>query len=194
MTKATLTGLLGGLTTLLTLTLPLRAAEEGRAPRAYAVLVGVGKFSDAAITARPHAEDDAKSLYDVFTDKAHLGIPKDRVRLLLGGAADKERNSQEATRDNILKAAAWVVKEARRDDLVLFVYVGQGAALGERGDRIAYFATDTSVKDLAKTAVLASSPARAVTITRKRVGWRSAVMGEARGGTAGARRPPYRSG
>src|SRR5262249_38296732 len=111
MTKATLIGLLGGLIVLLTLALPLRAAEEAKAPRAYAVLIGVGKYSDSAINTRPHAEDDAKALYDLLTDGKYLGIPKDHVKLLLGGAADKERHSQEATRDNILDAAKWVAKE-----------------------------------------------------------------------------------
>src|SRR5262245_14661215 len=82
MTKATLTGLLGGLTTLLILALPLRAADEARAPRAFAVLIGVGKYSDAAINSRAHAEDDARALYDLVTDKAYLGIPRDHVRLL----------------------------------------------------------------------------------------------------------------
>src|SRR5262249_2664105 len=157
MTKATLRGLLGGLAALLALALPLRAAEEARAPRAYAVIVGVGKFSDAAIKARPHAEEDAVALYDLFTSKDHLGVDKDHVKLLLGGAKDEKRNSQEATKDNILKAAKWVAGEAKRDDLVLFAFVGQGAAIGERADRIVYFATDSSVKDPIKTAVLATA-------------------------------------
>jgi carboxyl-terminal processing protease len=157
MTKAKLTGLLGGLAALLVLSLPLRAAEESKEPKAYAVLVGAGHFSDAAITSRPHAEDDAKALYDLLTDPKYLGVPKDHVKLLLGGAADKDRNSQEATKDNILKEAKWVATQAKRDDLVIVAFIGQGAALGERGDRIAYFATDSSVKDPAKTAVLASA-------------------------------------
>ena len=157
MTKATLTGLLGGLTVLLTLALPLRAAEEAKAPKAYAVLIGVGKYSDGAINGRPYAEADVKALYDLLTDSQYLGIPKDHVKMLLGGAADKERNSQEATRDNILAAAKWVAKEAGRDDLVILTYIGQGAALGERGDRIAYFATDSSVKEPLKTAIPATA-------------------------------------
>ena len=135
------------------------AAGRGsaRAPSAYAVLIGVGKYSDAAIQSRPHAEDDVKALYDVFTDPKYLGIPKDHVKLLLGGATDKERNSQEATKDNILKAAHWVAGEAKPDDLVILTYIGQGAALGEHGDRITYFATDSAVKDPTKTTVLATT-------------------------------------
>jgi C-terminal peptidase prc len=156
MRKATLTGLLGALAVLPALALPLRA-EEARKPQSYAVLVGVGKYDDASIQARPHAEDDAKALYDLFTNKDHLGVPGDHVKLLLSGARDEKRHSQEATKDNILKAAKWVATEAKRDDLVLFAFVGQGAALGEHADRIAYFAADSSVKEPAKTAVLATA-------------------------------------
>src|SRR5258708_7537587 len=100
MSQATPTGLLGGLAVLLVVTLPLRA-EEVRQPQSYAVLVGVAKYSDAAIQPRPHAEDDVKALYDLFTNKDHLGVPADHVKLLLGGAQDEKRNSQEATRENI---------------------------------------------------------------------------------------------
>jgi len=157
MSKAMLRGLLGGLTVWLVLVLPLRAAEEVRTPNAYVVLIGVGKYSDAAIQSRVHAEDDVKALYDVFTDKVYLGVPKDHVKLLLGGVRDEKRNSQEATKENILKAASWLAKEAKRDDLVIFALIGQGAALGEHADRMAYFATDSDVKDPVKTAVLASA-------------------------------------
>ncbi len=157
MTKATLRGLLGGMTIWLVLALPLRAAEDVGKPSAYVVLIGVGKYSDAAIQSRPHAEDDVQALYDVFTDKAYLGMPKDHIKLLLGGAKDEKRSSQEATKENILQAAKWLAKEAKRDDLVVFTLIGQGAALGEHADRMAYFATDSDVKDPVKTAVLATS-------------------------------------
>jgi C-terminal peptidase prc len=156
MTRATLRRLLGGLIVLVILALPLHA-EESRAPRTYAVLIGVGTYSDAAIQGRPHAEADVQALYDLFTDKQYLGVPAENVRLLLGGAKDEKRHSQEATRENILKAAKWLATEARRDDLVLFAYIGQGAALGEHADRIAYFSTDSSVKEPVKTAVLATA-------------------------------------
>src|SRR5262249_45995896 len=76
---------------------------------------------------------------------------------LLLGTTDKERGSQQASRDNILKAVRWATTEARRDDLVLFALIGQGAALGERGDRITYFASDSDVKDASRTSVLAAA-------------------------------------
>jgi len=84
-----------------------RRAEAGNPLRVG--LIGAGKFSNAAIQGRAHAEDDAKALYDLLTDPKYLGVPKDHVKLLLGGAADKDRHSEEATRDNILKAAGRTV-------------------------------------------------------------------------------------
>jgi C-terminal peptidase prc len=157
MTKAMRTGLLGGLLAVLALAVPARAAEEAATPRAYVVLVGISRYDDKAIHPRPHAEDDVKALYDLFTSKDYLGADKDHVRLLLGGAADAGRNSRPATRENILQAARWVADKAKRDDLVIFAFVGQGAALGERADRACYLASDSTVKDMAKDSVLAAS-------------------------------------
>jgi C-terminal peptidase prc len=156
MTKVKLTGLIGGLIAALAIVLPSPAAEEAAPSRAFAVLVGIGKYADGKIQPRPHAEEDIKALYDLVTNKDYLGVEKERVRLLLG-TPDAGRHSQAATKENILKAAHWVAGEAKKNDLVIFAFVGQGAALGERGDRIAYLASDSTVKDMAKNSVLASA-------------------------------------
>ncbi len=157
MTKAMRPGLVGSLLALLALPLPFQAAEKTPNPKTYAVLVGIGKFSDPAIKSRPHAVDDARALYDLFTSKEHHGMPRDQVKLLLSGPIDKERSSEVASRGNILQAVRWLAQQAGRDDRVLFAFIGQGAALGQRGDRIAYFATDSDVKDTARTGVLATA-------------------------------------
>src|SRR6266849_10520055 len=47
-------------------------AEEKKSPQTYVVLVGVSTFDDPAIHARPVAENDAKDLYKLFTNKDHL--------------------------------------------------------------------------------------------------------------------------
>src|SRR5690348_15217777 len=113
MTKAMLTGLLASLAVALA-ALPARAAEpdkaEAKASQPYVVLIGVSDYADKQINSRPHAEDDAKALYDLFTDKDYLGADADHVKLLLG-KEDKERHSEPATRENILKALEWL-KEA----------------------------------------------------------------------------------
>src|SRR5262249_14664494 len=93
---------------------------------------------------------------DLVTNKDYLGVDADHVRLLLG-KEDAQRKSQPATKDNIVKALEWL-KDAKQDDLVVFAFFGEGASLGERGDRHCYFASHSTLKDRAKTA---PAPARA---------------------------------
>src|SRR6266852_1240543 len=112
MTKARLTGLLTGLVLALLVTLPLRAAEA--TPQSYVVLVGISQYADQQIKPRPHAEADAKALYDLFTNKDYLGVDADHIRFLLG-SPDAKRNSEPATRENILKALHWIGTKAKRD-------------------------------------------------------------------------------
>lgn len=150
MMKALTKSLLAALVLLLVIVVPVRAADE-RA-QTYVIVVGIDRPADARIKPRPHAEADAQALYDLFTSKDYLGVPADHVRLLLGGN-DAQRQSEEASRANILKALQWVVGKARRNDLVLFVYIGGGAPLGERA---CYFAADSTYKDRAKNAVAAA--------------------------------------
>lgn len=125
----------------------VRAADEPAQP--YVVLVGIDKYADAHIKSRKHAEADAKAMYDVFASKDYLGVSPKNIKLLLG-SADSTRPSELATRANILKALTWAEKKARRDDLVVFAFFGNGAPLGERS---CYFATDSTFKNRAKDAV-----------------------------------------
>jgi C-terminal peptidase prc len=132
-----------------------QAAEESKDPQAYVVLVGISDYADKAIKPRPHAEDDIKALYDLLSKKDYLGTDASHIRLLLG-KEDAARHSQPATRDSILKALKWAAASARRDDLVLFAFFGQGGPVGDSGERRCYFASDSTVKDRAKNAVAAS--------------------------------------
>ncbi len=154
MTKAVTFRWLAVLFAALALALPARAAEE-RQPQRFVVLVGISDYKDTQIKPRPHAEADVKGLYDVFTDKQYLGVAKDHVRLLLG-SADKERNSEPATRENILKALQWIAKDAKPNDLVIFAFVGEGGPLGENGDRRCYFTSDSTFKGRDKDALAAT--------------------------------------
>src|SRR5262249_7925044 len=92
---------------------------------------------------------DTKALYDLFTDKTYLGADKANVHLLLG-TPDEKRNSEPATKANILKALGDVAAKARRDDLVLISLIGQGAPLR---DRTCFLSSDATFKDRAKNAV-----------------------------------------
>jgi C-terminal peptidase prc len=133
----------------------LQAAAEKKPSRPHIVLIGISDYADKQIKPRPHAEDDAKALYDLFTDKQYLGADPKNVRLLLGKEDDK-RHSRPATRKNILDAIHWLATTAKRDDLVIFAFFGEGGSLGERGDRICYFASDSTLKGRVKDAVAAA--------------------------------------
>ena len=132
-----------------------RAEEVSKAAQAYVVLVGISDYADKAIKPRPHAEADVKALYDIFTNKDYLGADAKHVRLLLG-KPDEARHSEPATRENILKSFKWLAGAAKRDDLVIFGFFGQGGPVGDTGERRCYFASDSTVKDRAKNAIAAS--------------------------------------
>src|SRR5207248_423916 len=112
----------------------------------FVVVVGIDKYQDAQIKPRLRAEADAKALAELFLNKGNLGAEKDHVKLLLGSAVGAEK----ATKDNILKALAWLEKSAKKDDLVIFAVFGNGAALDKRS---CYFAVDSTFKNRAKDAV-----------------------------------------
>jgi C-terminal peptidase prc len=131
---------------------PARASEPDESVgQPYIVLVGVSDYADKQILPRPTAENDARSLYDLFASKGHLDVDAGHIKLLLG-AQDKTRPSEPATRANILKALEWAAKSARKDDLVIVGLFLQGAPVGERG---CYFAKDSTFKGRAKDAVAA---------------------------------------
>ena len=152
--KVTLSGALSILVLMLAGAFPVRAAEEKAAastPQTHVVLVGINDYADKQIKPRKFAEEDAKALYDLFSDNRYLGVDGDHIRLLLGNA-DEKRHSQPATRANIIKALHDAVAAARAKDLVIFTFIGQGAPLGER---TCYFATDSTFKDRLKNSVAA---------------------------------------
>jgi C-terminal peptidase prc len=127
-----------------------RAADDSKS-QPYIIIVGIDQYKDAQILPRKHAEADAKLLYDVFTNPAQLSIDAAHVKLLLG-KDDPKRHSEPATKDNVLKSLTWVVDNAKKDDLVLFVYLGEGAPVG---DRTCYFTVDSEFKTRDKTALFA---------------------------------------
>ena len=138
------------------------ASGKKKDSRPHIVLIGISDYKDPQIKPRKHAEDDAKALYDLCTSKDFLpGVDPANVRLLLGKVDDK-RPSKEATRANILEAMHWLAsaRGAKRDDLVVFAFFGEGASLGERGDRTCYFASDSTLKGRVKDAVDAADIAQ----------------------------------
>lgn len=165
MTQAMLTRWLGAVLALGLLALPLRAeqpkSELDKTSHPYVVLVGISNYADKQIKPRSHAEDDAKALFELFTDKKYLGVDADHSRLLLGDSA-KVPGSQPATRDNILKALHWISENAKTNDLVIFGYFGEGGPLGDTGAQRCYFASDSTFAGRDKDAVAASEMGEAL--------------------------------
>jgi carboxyl-terminal processing protease len=151
MTKAMWTGVVTAACAVFALTAAARA--DDKKPQQYVVLVGVSKYADKDILPRAHAEDDAKALYDLYTDKNYYGVDAGHARLLLGAAA---------TRQAILDALKWVAKEAGPNDPVIFGFFGDGASQGELGDHHCYFAADSTFKGREKDAVADSEVAEAL--------------------------------
>ena len=133
---------------LFTLSTPQVSADEPN-NQPYVILVGIDDYKDKQIVDRVHAEEDAKSLYKLFADKEFLGVDEAHIKLLLGDSSNHPK-SQQATRTNILNALKWAIKNAKRDDLVIYVFIGQGAPIGERA---CYFAVDSTFTDRKKDAV-----------------------------------------
>ena len=86
---------------------PLGPRRKPSRSQPYVVLVGISEYADKHIKPRPHAEDDAKALYDLFTNKDYLASTR-TTSGCCWAATDAGRNSQLATKENILKALRWV--------------------------------------------------------------------------------------
>ena len=157
MTKPKFLGLVTGLMLALFAAMPVRAGEA--APHAYAVVIGISQYGDKQIKPRPQAEADAKALYDLFASKDYLGLDSEHARLLLG-SVDATRKSEPATQENIMKAVHWAASSAKTDDLVLFVFIGQGAPVSDSGNLLGYLASNSTLKDRTKTAVASADLAQ----------------------------------
>lgn len=120
------------------------AAENGKSQGPYLVAVGVGEFTDKAISPRPTADADAKALHALLTDKRYLGVSADRAKLL---------TSAGATREAVVKAVEAAVASTGGDDTVILAFFGRGSSTG---DKPCFFTHDSTVKERAKTALLMS--------------------------------------
>ncbi|MCE9567232.1 MAG: S41 family peptidase [Planctomycetes bacterium] len=105
----------------------------------YLVSIGVGEFRDKAIHPRPTADADAKALYGLLTNKAVLGIPADRAKLL---------TSADATREGIVKAIDTAVDATSKGDLLIIAFFGSGSSVA---DKPCFFTPESVFKDRAKT-------------------------------------------
>ncbi len=131
----------------------IASAEDTAAPAKgpYVVIVGVGAFTDPAISPRPTAEADARAFYDLFVNKDyHDGA--DRVKLLTA-TPDEARKSTPATRENIVAALNHAVEQTGKNDMIIVTMFGRGAS---SGDQTCFFTAETKFKERAKTGLLGS--------------------------------------
>ena len=120
----------------------------------YVVLIGVGASKDQAIKPRPHADADARALYELLSDSKYLKCPPDHIRLLTSDAeTNRTHSARSATHENIVQALHWATSSATEDDMILVCWIGQGAPVS---DRTCYFASDSTLTNRAKDAVSAA--------------------------------------
>ena len=91
-------------------------AIEGDFERGYALLIGIGKYDNLSRLEKTVV--DAKDLYDLLTDPARAGYPRDHVRLLL----DKQ-----ASKGAISNALDDLAHRVGPDDTVVISISGHGA-------------------------------------------------------------------
>ncbi len=132
-----------------TVAAPARAADSvltlANGPgKPYLVAVGVGQFKDPAIHARPTADADAKSLHQLLTDPAVLGIAADRAKLLTSATASKSA---------IVKAIEAGIEATDKDDLLIIALFGRGSSVA---DKPCFFTAESVFKDRAKTTLTPS--------------------------------------
>ena len=152
---------LGAVLALGLLALSVRATDDKKAekdkppqPQTYVVLVGISNYGDKQIKPRAHAEEDAKALFELLTNKKYLGVDADHSRLLLGDSA-KVPGSQPATRKTFSNPCDWIADKATSNDLVIFGFFGEGGPMGESGSHRCYFTTDSTFEGREKNALAA---------------------------------------
>ena len=114
-----------------------------RAPRGYAVVIGISTYKNLAPTENlAFAEKDAENLYSALISKEAGNIDFENVRKLIGA---------QATLENIRDALeVWLPSHAQETDRVVVYFVGHGVADQEgRGYLVPY---DIDTRRLAETA------------------------------------------
>ncbi len=98
---------------------------EGRERSAAALVVGVGDYTHAALTALPCAPRDAVAVFRLLVDADVCGFPRERVKLL---------RNEKAQRDAVVDALSRWLPEAGRGAEVVFVFFAGHGMVGRVGD------------------------------------------------------------
>lgn len=108
---------------------PDPAAEDQSQPfgSTYAVVVGIGRYRDAAIPPLRFAHADALAFRDLLINSERAGLPPENVKLLL---------DEEATLFGLKDMlSGWLYREAGKDSTVLLYFAGHGDIENDRSGR-----------------------------------------------------------
>ena len=121
----------------------VRALPDGiKPPARYALVIGVGTFSDPRIPRLPACPRDASEIAKVLTDPAAGMFPKDHVNLLL---------DEQVTPENVKDALDQLARAAGPEDLVVVFFSGHGATDDQK--RAYWVMSNTKVDKLRATAL-----------------------------------------
>lgn len=91
---------------------------------AYALIIGISKYSDTRIPELNYTRADAEAIYGLLIDPEKVGLNRDKVKVLL---------DEEATGFNIKSAITdWLFKNADNESIVFIYFAGHGGVEEDR--------------------------------------------------------------
>ncbi len=93
------------------------AFSQARKPKTYALVIGISKYKDEAITSLNYADKDAQAFVDYCTSSQGLGIAKENTRVL---------TNESASYWNIIDGLDWLKSVAKKDDQIFIYFSGHG--------------------------------------------------------------------
>ncbi|MCG3161125.1 MAG: hypothetical protein JMDDDDMK_02243 [Acidobacteria bacterium] len=123
---------------------PLPPREDGFTGRKLAMVVGVSRYRDEAISDLQFADADARALRD-FLQKPEGGGFKPADILYL--------ENEQATNENLSAALDRILPQAGQDDLILFFIAGHGGPDPYAPQNLYFVLHDSKIADLPRTAL-----------------------------------------
>jgi hypothetical protein len=121
-------------------------ARAARTPRVVALVIGIDRYSDPALTPLRYAEADALAMADFLRSDRSPVLDPDDVRVLLGEEASA-RSIRIAIDEHLLRNAT------HPEDMVILYFAGHGFSMGEK---TLLAGADTEHESLRATGVRAS--------------------------------------
>lgn len=120
--------------------------------KSYAVIIGIGNYTDPQLQSRPYLDQDANGFYSLLTTGINSRIysPENTKLLLSKAPATTGVPYERATRENVLNALKWVTSVAKEDDRVLIYWAGSGAPLDKS---TCYFTVNSTLENRSKDAI-----------------------------------------